>query len=93
MFPGLSTPLETSLKFSLPGRNHQDGDIGLSGTADHAGNVCLVSGRVEDGVSSFVGLEIRSTDFDGFTLKEGGGGTEVKCQCAYAAIVPRGGLR
>jgi hypothetical protein len=47
---------------------HEKSNIGLSGSADHAGDVGLVTGSIEDGVSTGRGLEIGSSDLDGLSL-------------------------
>lgn len=48
---------------------HKKSNIGLSGSADHAGDVGLVTGSIEDSVSTGGGLEVGSSDLDGLSLQ------------------------
>jgi hypothetical protein len=59
---------ETCLEFTLTGRDNEKSNVRLSGTLDHAGDECLVSGRIKDGVLSPVGGERRAANFDCLAL-------------------------
>lgn len=48
---------------------HEKSNIGLSGSADHAGDVGLVTGSIKDSVSTGGGLEVGSSDLDGLSLQ------------------------
>jgi hypothetical protein len=68
VFSSLTASFETGFEFTFSRGNDEDGDIGLRGTTNHAGNICLVARGVQDRVPSDVSFKVCSTDFDGFTL-------------------------
>lgn len=70
MFSGLPSSLEASLKLTLSGRDDKDTNIGLGGTTDHARDKGLVSGSIENGVSTLVSFKVRAAILGRFPLRE-----------------------
>ena len=62
------TSIESSFILSLPCGNDENAYVGQRGTADHAGDVCFVAWRVEDGILPFVGLEVAASHLDSLSL-------------------------
>lgn len=69
MLPRLSALLETRLELALARGDDEDRHVRLRSARDHGGHERFVSRGIEDRVSSRVGLEVASSDFDRFALE------------------------
>lgn len=65
---GLTTLLETSLVLALTGRDDEDTDIGLGGTANHGRYKVLVTRSIQNSVATLFSLEESTANLDGLSL-------------------------